>query len=902
MSEEERYAHQLVEGVVLEALASFAPKYRNGGAMLNTNDNNDTERRRESVSSEETLKNAINLLGGEESESQSLEKPSTPRRRASLFHLEYNEVKRLRRSSCKLHLLPQAKVQDMKRFIIQSEEMRKAKDSSMKRYMDKHNLPGIFEALMTSAAIMQPEDHRRHILSLLYKLQGFQGLVTWNMFIPEDKCPPRRILPYWMLRGEEDDNTPTPEMYHVARVYNSRRVLGPVFKEWMNWYRRRQVLKKRLFERLEMALQHYQHSIVRKYFKPLVERRRINMERRAMVLRQMQNARTANLLQIVFSAWKKYTEHARLASLYFEEISRAQAKDHDLLAQEGDNFTALPFHLRVKIFTYLGLLDRMECLRVCRTWREVAQSPVLWNSVFFTEMRNKCQDAAISYVVMKYQPFLCKVNLRGCYRVTNYGFSLLGQCSNLQDLNLSECAVLRDAALKVVVEGCPSLMYLNLSSCGITDLSLKYLSQNCDNLCYLSLACCENITPLGCGFFAEGTGCDQLTWLDLSSCPRVDDEGLKLIGAKCGLLSTVLLNDLVQISDEGLISICSICPFLDTLSIRRCTSLTNVALEGLGKYCSKLKHLELSENKHFTTDGFRALSSKMKLKTLVVEDCARVRDGVMQCICKHPLEYLSIERCGGITDSGMKQLAQGRARDHLQFLRLSHLTKVTDTGMRSIQRACGNLYHLDLSGCVSITDLCLEPILCSCERLTTLNLNGCAGVGDGLLKALKMSHIFSITWLDLSGCVELTDLTLEGITQVCPHLVHLSLTGCVGITDKGFKEFSIGCGNLQWLSLAYCEQLTDQCLSFIAAACRNLSTLHLFGITSISNASIEKLLAHIAGLKTISLISSSKVTHGMVVRLRERNQKVKIHYDMEEPEFETGLPLRTVYDPELFDE
>eukprot|EP00055_Hartaetosiga_balthica_P001967 m.2447 g.2447 ORF g.2447 m.2447 type:complete len:887 (-) comp1791_c0_seq1:1870-4530(-) len=879
---EEVFAHRVVENVLSEALSFLGTR---------EDDHINFNPRTESASSLFSIRSARRSA-----------RCLTPHRRASQLQLNISEVRRLRRSSSQLHLVPQAKVQDMKRFLIQSEEMRKAKDSTMKRYMDKHGLPGIFETLITSVAVMQPDDHRKFVLHLLYKLRDFNGLITWNLFIPEDKCPPRRILPYWMLRGEEDDNTPTPEMYHVARVYNSRRVLGPAFREWMDWFHHRQELKKRLFQRLEMALQHYQASIVRKYFKPLVETRRRNMERRALVLKQMQIARISNLLHFVFKAWKQFTEHARLASLYFEEISRAQAKDHDLLAQAGDNFTALPFHIRVKIFSFLGLIDRMECLKVCRTWREVAQAPILWNSVFFNEMKLKCRDTAISYVVSKYQPFLCKINLRGCVNVTNYGFSQLGQCNNLQDLNLSECYVLRDAALNIILQGCPSLMYLNLSSCGVTDLSMKYLSQNCDNICFLSLACCENITSLGCEFLTEGMGCNQLTWLDLSSCPRINDDGLKLIGGKCGLLTTLLLNDLVQITDEGLISICSVCPYLKTLSLRTCTSLTNLALEGLGKYSTMLKHLEITENSNITAEGLKALSHKTRLNTFVLENCARIRDGALQYICRHPLEYLSIVNCKAITDTGLKQLAQGRARDYLRFLRLSHLPKVTDTGMRSIQRACGKVYHLDLSGCDLITTTSLEPIFANCEVLEELDLSGCSLVGDGLVKCLKLARLHSISWLDLTGCVELTDLTLEGITHVCHRLNHLSLAGCVGISDKGFREFCMGCSELQWLSLAYCDQLTDHTLSIITAACKSLSTLHLFGLTSISNHSIEKIFTGIAGIKTISLISSSKIHLHTVLRLREKYPHAKIHYDMEEPEFERGLPARTVYDPEIFDE
>jgi F-box/leucine-rich repeat protein 13 len=109
------------------------------------------------------------------------------------------------------------------------------------------------------------------------------------MLVPEDKRPKRPPLPYYMLRGEFEEDQPTPEMYTLAYEYNCRRVLGPVVRSvkktvnipwptflsrnvltrpaacpafarcsaWVKWYRNRVMLKNRLMERLQMAKEHY---------------------------------------------------------------------------------------------------------------------------------------------------------------------------------------------------------------------------------------------------------------------------------------------------------------------------------------------------------------------------------------------------------------------------------------------------------------------------------------------------------------------------------------------------------------------------------------------------------------------------------------------------------------------
>lgn len=53
----------------------------------------------------------------------------------------------------------------------------------------------------------------------------------------------------------------------------------------------------------------------------------------------------------------------------------------------------------------------------------------------------------------------------------------LGQCRNLQDLNLSECVGVNDDVMRDILEGCSILLYLNISFTNITDATLRLLAK-----------------------------------------------------------------------------------------------------------------------------------------------------------------------------------------------------------------------------------------------------------------------------------------------------------------------------------------------------------------------------------------------------------------------------------------
>ena len=58
----------------------------------------------------------------------------------------------------------------------------------------------------------------------------------------------------------------------------------------------------------------------------------------------------------------------------------------ELLLQNGearDDISALPRNIGVKILTYLSIVDLLRCAQVCRSWKMMVNSNVLWSKVSF---------------------------------------------------------------------------------------------------------------------------------------------------------------------------------------------------------------------------------------------------------------------------------------------------------------------------------------------------------------------------------------------------------------------------------------------------------------------------------------------------------------------------------------
>ncbi|RHZ80776.1 hypothetical protein Glove_132g29 [Diversispora epigaea] len=92
------------------------------------------------------------------------------------------------------------------------------------------------------------------------------------------------------------------------------------------------------------------------------------------------------------------------------------------------------------------------------------------------------------------------------------------------------------------------------------------------------------------------------------------------------------------------------------------------------------------------------------------------------------------------------------------------------------------------------------------------------------LKACKL-ELLCISGLKLYKLI--SDRTIITIAYSCPNLRHLSLTGCLNITDNSVNNLLQHIHNLEYLELDQCRLITDSSICNIANSCPKLEHLDI---------------------------------------------------------------------------
>lgn len=431
-------------------------------------------------------------------------------------------------------------------------------------------------------------------------------------------------------------------------------------------------------------------------------------------------------------------------------------------------------------------------------------------------------------------PLLKSLSMLDVPFVTDSGLSELANgCPLLERLDLIGCPGITTRGLIAVAEKCPNLVSLSLDRCiNIGNDGIHAVGKLCPKLDSVYIKECDLIGDAGISGLMSSAS-SSLTKLKLQDL-SISDLALACIGHYGKAITDLHLNNLKNVAEKGFWCMGSAKGLsrLQTICVTSCHGLTNVGIDALGKGCPNLKQLHIRKCCYVSDMGLTAFISKCDaLQNLILEECHLISLwGVLSSLVSlnSKLQSLSVVKCMGVKDINLPINAALPVCKSLVALTIRDCPEFSSASLATLGQICSNLVHLELTGLVGVTDEGLIPIIMNNDvGLTKVNLKGCSNITDSVVSTLLKQHGDTLQVLNLGGCDKLTDQILLEISQQCTLLEELDMSQA-DITDYGVALLASARHlNIRFLSLSGCLNITALSLPLISNMGPSLVGLNL---------------------------------------------------------------------------
>ncbi|XP_031173797.1 dynein regulatory complex subunit 6 isoform X1 [Sander lucioperca] len=738
----------------------------------------------------------------------------------------------------------------------------------------KQCLPQIYKALLTASCLSCPHDPIQFLKNTLMAFQGHDNLhdVDWHKFVADTEqstaTTSLTLMTVDTVYIDPDDPMLSLCLFEKAYCCYRKHLTSSCFRKWKRFTTQSKSDIIELALKMDMAKKHYERKCQLVALTKWSNWVKLHKKTQAVAMEKLERLLNAGRLKRIIAAWCNVAKDSNRTKEYFKRLEMGFIEIDNKVHQIGegcDGLSVLPSSLSLKIFQYLELRDWLNCAEVCCAWKAIIQSGTLWSQINFSVEKDWITDSTMKQILQTYRPFVIHLNLRGCMSLQWPSLKYISECRNLQDLNLSECLNVTDVMLQKIVEGCPCLLYLNLSCTPITNKTLRELSRSSLNLQYLSLAYCYRFTDKGFMYLNTGKGCHNLIHLNLSGCTQMTVNGFRYISAGCPSLKEIVINDMPTLSDSCVLALIARCHCLSAISLLDAPHLSDVAFKAIAEV-AKLKTFRTEGNNQLTDVSWKALcSSSQGLHRLHAAECSRMTDASLKSMAKlKNLQHLDISLCNKVSDTGIQYMTEGFSSTKLRELNVSYCSHVTDISvMRIAQRLC-KLYHLNLSYCERLTDVSLEWL--SGSSICSLDISGCH-IQDQGLAALERIRLKKLV---LAECVYITDIGMEKLCKNVRDLEHVDVSDCVALSDPAIRAISFYCRDLVTLRMSGCPKMTDMAVQYLTSGCQHLRDLDVSGCVLLTDRSLRYLERICPPLCSITMACCSSISKVAALKLQPR--------------------------------
>nr|XP_045720997.1 dynein regulatory complex subunit 6 [Mirounga angustirostris] len=522
----------------------------------------------------------------------------------------------------------------------------------LRNYFKENYIPQVCEALLCGLLITCPEDPLRYLQKMIITIMenGLESLL-WDMCIDPSMRPKiRRLSETYMeqLFGL-DDQLMTPELMIKACTFYTGHLVKTHFCTWRDIAIPLINEDELLAEKMEKAME-YDNFRLQKYIFRLWHSYTEGQKKQLTdtLLRMQKMCRHYKLIAIL-TKWRDKARHKykkredelmlkhelQLLKWRSKLKLKVVAKEESIFPEQSASETSLAGKIPE---CDISLLPERVISRFVGafTLGVVPQIPVSWNPQHGNKRFHL--TSTVPGVVVKTQ-VAQERRINEHFLRQDFDLVVLqeesGLCRNLQELNVSDCPTLTDESMRYISEGCPGILYLNLSNTTITNRTMRILPRylvvpdrvgnlkdaDMDKKCgqglmilsrhkklkELSLSECYKITDVGIQAFCKGSLI--LEHLDVSYCPQLTDEIIKALAIYCIHLTSLSIAGCPKITDSAMEMLSAKCHYLHILDISGCILLTDQMLEDLQRGCRQLRILKMQYCRCISKEAAKRMSS-----------------------------------------------------------------------------------------------------------------------------------------------------------------------------------------------------------------------------------------------------------------------------------------------------
>ncbi|XP_040827156.1 dynein regulatory complex subunit 6 [Ochotona curzoniae] len=735
---------------------------------------------------------------------------------------------------------------------------------TVRNYFKDESIPQVCEALLCGLLVMRPNDPLKYLEQMImYIMQNGLQSLAWDECIDPAMRPKIQRLSETYLEQlfGLDDQLVTPELMIKACTFYTRNLVKTHFCIWRDIAIPHVNEDEILAEKMEKAIAHYNCKLQKSTlfsWHVFVENQRRKLKE---VLLRVQQLLYCHKLKVILRNWRDKARHKakkredelilkherqlrRWKSRLKLKINDERTSSPELSSSEasllGDfpecDVALLPERALLQIFFYLSLRDMVICSQVCRSWMLMTQISSLWNTIDFSVVKNVIADRDIVSTLNRWRLNVLRLNFRGCL-LRPRTLRAIGYCRNLQELNVSDCSTLTDELMRSISEGCPGVLYLNLSNTTITNRTMRLLPRNFYNLQNLSLAYCRKFTDKGLQYLSLGNGCHKLIYLDLSGCTQISVQGFRNIASSCSGLMHLTINDMPTLTDNCVKALVEKCPSITSVTFLGSPHISDCAFKALT--ACNLRKIRFEGNKRITDACFKSIDKNYpNISHIYMSDCRGITDSSLRSLATlKQLTVLNLANCVRLGDVGLRHFLDGPVSQRLRELNLNHCVHVGDDSVIRLAERCPNLNYLSLRNCEHLTDLGIENIV-NIFSLVSVDLSGTVISNEGLI---LLSRHKKLKELSLSDCSKFTDVGIQIFCKSSRNLEHLDVSYCPQLSDEIIKALAIYCVNLTSLNIAGCPKITDSAMEMLSAKCHYLHILDISGCILLTDQVLEDL-------------------------------------------------------------